>query len=199
MIIEGAILGTIFALGFLFFIRWVGEKKDQPTRSGPSGPVSELAYCTEEQVRPCVVSFSTDANDNMLVNFLLPDLSFPDFYLKIMRSEGESLYDCQRIRQAINNAYCVGEKTPPGETLHLQLFSIKDEILLAEGELSVIGLAYPTLEIIIPTAQETPTLSTVPVTDVAATETPLSPFLLPTQTETPPSYPNPSYPNPSYP
>jgi hypothetical protein len=194
MIIEGAILGTIFALGFLFFIRWMNGQKDQPTGSGPNAPVSVLAYCNDDQVKPCVVSFGTDANDQMLVNILLPDLTFPNFYLKIIRSESESLYECQRVRQAINNAYCTGEKTPPGESLHLKLIATKDDTLLAEGDLSIIGLAYPTLEITIPTAEETPTLSTMPVT-----ETPLSPFLLPTQTATQPSYPGPSYPNPDYP
>lgn len=199
MTIEGVILGTIFALGFIFFIRWVSEKKDQPTRSGPNAPVSELAYCNDGQAKPCVVSFGTDADDNMLVNFLLPDLTFPNFYLKITRSQGESLYDCQRIKQAVNNAYCTGEKVPPGEPLHLQLISTKDETLLAEGDLSIIGLAYPTLEIAIPTIQETATLSTTLVTDAPATETPLPLFILPTQTETQSSYPNPSYPNPSYP
>jgi hypothetical protein len=51
----------------------------------------------------------------MLVNILLTDLSFPSFYLKIVRGESEAVYECQRIASAPNNASCIGEKMPPGQ------------------------------------------------------------------------------------
>lgn len=166
-----------------------------------SVPALKLDYCAEEQVKPCVVSFSTDINDNMLVNILLPDISFPNFYLKIVRGDIESTYDCQKVREAVNNAYCIGEKIPPGEILHLKLISVRDAILLAEGDLSIIGLAYPTLGVAVPTLQETPTVATEASTPTheSPTQTPLSLLILPTSTETLSSYPNPSYPNSSYP
>jgi hypothetical protein len=127
----------------------------------------------------------------MLVNLLLPDLAFPRFYLSINHNEGEIIYDCQRVQGTIYNAYCIGAKIPPGEPLHLVLVSVRDDTLLAEGELSIIGLAYPTLEV-------ATALTLTPAPTAAPT------IILPTPTKKPSqsptaSYPNPPYPNPPYP
>ncbi|HEY5728698.1 MAG TPA: hypothetical protein VIS72_01510 [Anaerolineales bacterium] len=157
-------------------------------------PVSGLAYCSEEQVRPCVVSFGIDADGAMLVNLLLPDLSFHPFFLKIVRDNVDINYTCLRVGASPNNAYCMGEKLPPGELLHLMLVSERDGLVLAEGDLSIIGLAFPTLEIAIATPQRTSTASVA-----SPTPTQLPVFVLPTSSATQSSYPNPSYPNPSYP
>ena len=195
MIVEGIILGIVVALGLVFLVRWLGGRDQQSAGPDSDTPVVELAYCNDDQVRPCVVSFGIDANDNTLVNLLLPDLSFPNFYLKVVREGREAIYVCQRVAPTPNNAYCVGEKMPPGEQLHLMLFSKRDDVLLAEGDLSIIGLAFPTMGIstIAPakamTVTETPDLTpTVPIVSRS-----------PTSTSTPPKYPNPSYPSPSYP
>jgi len=183
-IIVGVIIIALI-MGMLFLLN------NRPDSTAPmfDGPVSNLAYCTDEQVKPCVVSFGIDADGNMLVNLLLPDLFYPDFYLKITRDELDISYECQRIAASLNNAYCIGENLPPGEVLHLMLISTKDEVLLAEGSLSIIGLAFPTLEIVISTA--VPTMSPGPTpTDffdfVLPTQTPVQ---FPTQVSTPPSYP----------
>jgi hypothetical protein len=178
MIIEGIMLGIIFALGLVFLVRGLSGRNNQTTGTGLAVPVQELAYCNDTQTRPCVVSFGIDANEKTLVNLLLPDLSFPNFYLKIIRDGVEASYHCQRIASALNNAYCVGEKMPPGELLHLMLISNRDNVLLAEGRLSIIGLAFPTMEVVTPTGA--PNL----------TETP--DFI--SSTPTPPVYPNPIYP-----
>ena len=176
-------------------------RSDDTARTVQDVPVLELVYCSEESAKPCVVSFSTDANDNMLVNILLPDMAFPIFYLKIDHGDGESRYNCQRVRQANITAYCSGQKQPPGEVLHLTLVSNKDSIVLAQGNLSIIGLAYPTVGVAISIPQDTSTIATEPsaAPTQASTPTPLPLFILPTLTKTSSSYPNPSYPNPSYP
>jgi hypothetical protein len=182
-IITGIIVTVLIAIGFTL---WRMYRPDDIAETGESISILDLAYCAEEQVNPCVVSFSLDSDDNMLVNFLIPDLSFPNFYLKVTRDEGDVSYECQRVESAPNNAYCTGIKLPPGETLHLMLFSVKDDALLAEGDLSIIGLAFPNIEIALPTPTD------------ASTETPSptepSSFNLPTPTQTQPAYPNPSYP-----
>lgn len=188
LIILGLIL-TIVVLGvFVLLLNRPGKQTD-PNFGISQTDVSELAYCNEKQVKPCVVSFGLDVDNNMLVNILLPDLSFPVFYLEIIRGEINVSYSCKRITATPNNAYCIGEKLPPGESLHLMLLSTKDDVLLAQGNLSIIGLAFPTLEIAIPTD--------VPVTP-GSIGTP--DFILSTSTQvqlstrTPPAYPNPSYP-----
>jgi len=113
----------------------------------------------------------------------------------VLRGTQEIVYDCRRVNTAPNSAYCIGEKLPPGETLHLMLFSTRDDTLLAEGDLSIIGLAFPTMEVVSPT----PVTVTAGTPTVQLTRTQPS-VRTPTPTRTPPSYPNPtSYPNPSYP
>ncbi|HSO11921.1 MAG TPA: hypothetical protein VLT51_06065, partial [Anaerolineales bacterium] len=107
-------------------------------------------------------------------------------------------YKCQRVSATPNNAYCIGEKLPPGEVLHMMLISTRDDALLAEGNLSIIGLAYPTLEIAIPTTTPSitgtpPALSPISTTP-APTQTQSPIIILPTSTKKPSSYPNPSYP-----
>ena len=179
---------VIFMSAIIMFLL-LNRRSGGVTETVQTGQIANLAYCVDDQFKPCVVSFSTDANDDMFVNLLLPGASFPDFYLKVRRSGGESMYDCQRLADAVNNAQCIGKKLPPGEILHLMLISTGDELLLAEGDLSIIGLAFPTVGIAVITPSET---STMPA--ATPTETPLPLFVLPTFTETPQSYPNPSYP-----
>lgn len=162
---------------------------------GRRTPVSELTYCSDDQVKPCVVSFGVDADDNMLVNILVPNISYPDYYLKITRNgtDETSIYKCLRIRSSPNSTYCIGAKMPPGETLHLLLISTKDDTLLAEGELSIVALAFPTLDV----STSTPEATLTPPS-VSPTPTDLT-FPVPTKPQPPSPTRTPSYPNPPYP
>ena len=197
-IIAGIIITVLLIAGVgITLLR--GNNPNTPVSAGQTAPVSILAYCGEEQVKPCVVSFSIDADENMLINLLLPDLSYPNFQLTVVRGKGEINYKCQRTSTAINNAYCTGEKIPPGEIVHMMLISTGDGTLLAEGNLSIIGLAFPTVGV----AEATPTGSTTASPTQLQTPRTSTPAQTPTRstfpTQTQPSYPNPSYPNPSYP
>ena len=199
-IIAGILVTIMIVVGTIFLRNNI---PDEPIAESQGTPASVLVYCSEEQVRPCVVSFGVDVDGNMLVNFLLPELSFPNFHLKIVRGQSEYEYTCQRVGSSRNNAYCIGQVLPPGTPLHLMLFSTRDETLLAEGDLSIIGLVYPTLGVV----SQTPEYAAPAPTEKAITKTPTSsptPFQktpVPSLSPTPasPSYPNPSYPNPSYP
>jgi hypothetical protein len=72
--------------------------------------------------------------------------------------------------------YCIGKALPVGEVLHFQIFSIHEEVLLAQGNFPIIGVA----------------LVTPPV---FASETPATtPTVTPTGVFTPESTPSPSYP-----
>lgn len=193
--IAGIVIAGLLVLGIMLLRN---DNADDSLDAGQRIPVSSLVYCSGGQIKPCVVSFSVDVDENMLVNIILPDSPFPDFYLKIIQSEVEINYKCQRVSATPNNAYCIGEKLPPGEVLHMMLISTRDDALLAEGNLSIIGLAYPTLEIAIPTTipsiTGTPsTLSPISTTP-APTQTQSPIIILPTSTKKPSSYPNPSYP-----
>lgn len=162
-------ISIVILLGVVFLRT---TKIRQPLNTEQNATVTDLAYCNADQVKPCIVSFGTDVNDHMLVNILLPNLSFPAFHLKVTRGENMFEYKCQRTSTAVNNAYCVGDKLSPGEVFHFALISTKDGTLMAEGDITIIGLAFPELkDTAPPTSQPTMTVS-----------------------PTPQSYPNPSYP-----
>lgn len=188
-IIAGIIL-LLFVVGFLILPK---AGSGTPQRAVKDAPATELVYCADEQIRPCVVSFSLDADENMLVNLLFPtEQSFPSFYLKITRGGSATSYTCRWTDLAAGSAYCTGPKQLPGETLTFQLISAGNEILLAQGNLSIIGLAFPTLGVALITPQEAPTMLIPPLAPTAS-------LLLLLPTPSLPSYPGPSYPNPSYP
>jgi hypothetical protein len=191
------IAGGVILVILLFFgvavLRHTLADRSGGSKGTGEGSVSELTYCNSNGDKPCVVSFSLDADNNMLVNILLPDLSFPNFQLMIERDGLDFVYSCQRILAAPNNAYCTGAGLPPGEILHFKLVSSRDDVLLAQGDLSIIGLAFPTLEIAIQTPMDTPTA----LSDLTV-PTP-TPFDFAPPQATPPAYPNPSYPNPTFP
>jgi len=137
-----------------------------------------------------MASFSLDSDGNMLVNILTPGLSFPDFYLKIIHSKGESIYECQKVERFANNVYCIGEAMRLGEVLQFTIISIDGDALLAEGKFAIVGLALSTPEIAV--SSPTVDLTASPTLDLLETPTPI-------RTTPSPSYPNPPYPNPPYP
>lgn len=186
--IIAGILVTVLLVGGILLLQFIDS--DDPQSAVQNAPASSLTYCNDEGTRPCVVSFGVDVDGNMLVNLLLPDRSFPAFYLKVLRGTQELIYECRRVNTAPNSAYCTGPKLPPGETLHLILISTGNEALLAEGDLSIIGLAFPTVDVV----TSTPITPTAGTLTAQPTQT-RTPVRSPTPTRTAPSYPNPtSYP-----
>jgi hypothetical protein len=156
-------------------------------------PLQRLSYCSADQVTPCIVSFSLDAYGNMLVSFLTAGAFYPDFYLKIKQGEEQHIYSCQKVSKFATSVYCTGATLPLGEVFQFSIFSLKEDILLAEGDFSIIGLALGT-----PIVFPSPTLGT------PLTPSPTEEFLLETPTPgqttptpTPRSTPTPptSYPN----
>ncbi len=103
---------------------------------------------------------------------------------------GETRYECQMVENFSTHFYCVGEKLPPGEAFQFMLLSSEDDALLAKGELTIIGLEFPTLGIVTPTLSFTPTEEN---SQNLTTGTP-TPFQGTPNLSTPtkPSYPNPT-------
>ena len=186
-LISGVIAAVVLLMVLVYGL--VQRQKDEPQASQRS-PLMELAYCSSENMRPCIVSFSLDSAGNMLINVLTSGSDFPAFYLKIMHEAGESIYECQAVENFPANRYCTGPEMQVGEILQFLLISKRDEMLLAEGNFAIVGLALPT-----PEDQLTVSVTSSPVEEqLSETVT-----VVPTRAEsTPsPSYPNPPYPNPS--
>ena len=193
-LIAASIVLAVLIILLIYGLLWWQSRR---SGTGQRSPISDLGYCSSNDIRPCIASFSLDSDGNMLVNVLTPGLSFPNFYLKIIHNKGENIYECEKVERSSTSVYCIGEAMRLGEVLHFMIISVDGEVTLAEGSFAIIGLALATPEfadlspIVDLTASATP--------DVLKTPTPGG-LKTPTPTRTPatPSYPNP-YPNPPYP
>ena len=184
-LIMGISISSLLILiisGVVLFKGWQSKQAQVDQRF----PLQRLSYCNSDQVTPCIVSFSMDSNGKMVVNFLTTGAFYPDFYLKINQEGDDHIYTCQKANKFATNVYCTGATMPFGEVLQFSIFSLKENVLLAEGNFAIIGMGLGTPEIF-----SSPTL------DTSLTSSPTEEGL---KTPTPPlSYPNTSYPNPSHP
>lgn len=165
-------------------------------------PVPGFGYCTAEEIAPCILSFSRDAEGKMLVN-ILTDRSLPNFYLKIKHSQGQNVYPCHKVEGFSTSVYCTGKALSLGEVFQFFILSTNGDRTLAQGNFSIIGMALSTIQIFTSPMPGTPgtTVASFP-TEGSVTTTPPFGRATPTATPTSGSYPNPvpsttSYPNPN--
>jgi hypothetical protein len=123
--------------GFVFFREW---RRDQASVN-KRYPLQALKYCSSSPVTPCVVSFSQDANGNMLVSFLTDGAFYPDFYLKITAGERNHIYVCEKANTLATSVYCTGKALPVGEVLQFYVISVNGDVVLAQGSFPIIGIA----------------------------------------------------------
>lgn len=161
---------------------WRESRRNQ-ARVDQRFPLQGLKYCGSTPVTPCVVSFSQDADGNMLVNFLTAGAFYPDFYLKIKAGEDEHIYVCEKLDTFSTSVYCTGKIMPVGEVLQFFIISLNEDVVLAQGNFSIIGMALAAPGIFSP-----PTPTAISVTTGAPTDD-----LFPESTPSPsyPSYPGP--------
>ena len=166
-----------------------------PSSANQKTLILKLSYCSSEDIKPCIVSFSQDGNSNMSVNVLVPSFSFPNFYLIINREAEEHRYECEKVKDVPNNFTCIGREMFPGEPLQFILVATRDNTVLAEGSFVILGLMLAT-----PESETTDVAGAIETAEPTESATPfLLEILTPVPTPTDPLYPNPSYPNPSYP
>jgi len=197
------LIAGLAALALLCILNMAGignlllQEMNKPAPASKRMLVTELTYCNSNDIRPCVVSFRLDTDNNMLINILTPDSSYPYFYLKINNAYEENQYQCRPAEDVPLNVECIGREMYPGESLHFVLISSSDEIVLAEGNFAIIGLL-----LAIPGGDTTETATPTETFEATseATEFP-TPFILKPPTASPtkggtititPSYPNPS-------
>lgn len=182
---------------FRLSTEWQGRERQVDRRE----PLSGLGYCDSDPVTPCIVSFSLDRNGEMLVNILADDPLFPAFYLKVKHDGEESIYPCQEVQGFSTSVYCIGKALPLGEVFQFFILALDDNRLLAQGNFSIIGMAYSTLEVFASAESGTPSTPRAVSTTgslLPRTPTPTAATPTPTATRTP-SYPNPSTGTPAYP
>jgi hypothetical protein len=183
--ISTSVLLVLIISGLALFKGW----QSRQVYVGQRFPLQRLSYCNSKQVTPCIVSFSLDSNGNMLVNFLTTGAFYPDFYLKIKQDNVQHIYSCQKVNKFATSVYCTGAALPLGEVFQFSIFSLKEDVLLAEGNFAIIGLALGT-----PGIASAPTLGTPltpSLTEGFLLQTPTLVQGTPISTPTlPPSYPN---------
>jgi hypothetical protein len=186
LIIGGIVLGiVILILAVLGLFRLRDSPKQQVS---PRSHIVKLGYCNPGGVKPCLVSFSLDAENRMLVNLLIP-AGYADFYMTISGESEENQYECKKLEEFPTHVTCTGKPMYPGAKLHFTLISTATGQTFAKGDFTMIGLLLPTT---VAESTETP----VTTETVEPTASPTS-FLLVLPTRTPPATPS-SYPNPSY-
>ena len=182
-----AALGIVLITGVILLM--ITREPKKPTELDQKKPAVDLIYCNSTNVLPCIVSIGLDDDGNMLINLRVPK-SFPDFYMKIIRSQGEIRYECQMVEDFPTSFYCIGENVPPGEVPQFALVASDDNTLLAQGSLPIIGLAFPTIGIAMgtpsPMNTQEPGQGTTVASPTSSNTTPRP------STPTKPSYPNPT-------
>lgn len=197
--------GVLFLV--LLLLAWRIVSLQKAASQVVSEPVFKITYCGAEPEALCVLSFGRDAEENLVVNMFVPERKFPDFYLKIKRLTGESVYECEKNREVQTTVLCYGDMVNLQEKMEIRLFTNTHDRLLAAGTFTLNAILISSAQ-----AQDVQgTFTPSPAQDVQGTFT-LSPAILPdTETVTPVSLtqeapivtitftPEPSYPNPSYP
>ena len=142
--------------------------------------VKEITLCDQDASGLCVVSFGADNRNQMVINFELPRVKYPVFYAQVEYGETSETYSCQVVKEIPKSAYCTGPRTPLGEPIHIKVFRVDGDRLLAEGDFVVSSIVLPTLPV--------PGTATVtPEATLTASPTPLIPRATPTL---PTGYPN---------
>lgn len=172
-------LSVVLAILLISGLALWRESKRNQGRVDQRFPLQGLKYCSSGPVTPCVVSFSRDADGNMLVSFLTDGAFYPDFYLKIKAGEEEHIYVCEKVNTFSTSVYCTGKALPVGEVLQFFIISLNGDILLAQGNFPIIGMALAAPGVY---SSPTPTKTIAPTDDLFPESTPS------------PSYP--SYPDP---
>jgi hypothetical protein len=187
-----ATLALLFILVIVGLVRSV-QPRGSNSHVGHRSPASQLTYCGPQETKLCVVAFNQVEGGDLLVNFQVPGVFYPEFVLVINRFGVESSYECNEAEDVSMGVVCSGAPQVPGETLQFKIISKNDGLLLAEGKFQIIGIAISTPEVLL-----TPTGTPTEFPTAIVTETPFPTQIGPTQqfsTPTPPtSYPNPSYP-----
>ena len=159
------ILSAIIAL-FICVVVLIGGGWSILHRSDltPTATPISFGYCGAEFTSLCVVSFGRDALGYTVINLYVPIREYPVFYLKVVRQSGEQRFECEWNRDVKESVYCTGTPLNLGEGFNIQIFSEKDDALLAEGEFSLIAFRVTT-----PMVGEAGSINTPSILNVEAT------------------------------
>src|SRR5574338_1668596 len=117
--------------------------REQPTPESPT----EITRCDLDATSLCIVSFSTDRLEQMVINFRIPEEDYPAFKVELIHAGNSQELACQTSSSAPSDVYCTGLRTPLGEAIELRVLATDGGKLLAQGQLVLSAIALPTLEL----------------------------------------------------
>lgn len=131
LIVAALILAAFVCIALLAGLGWTSYRN----RATPEPTIEPFIfeYCGERLTELCVVSFGRDAFGDTIINLYVPQRMYPLFYLNIVRSSGESRYECERNKNVQTSIYCTGTPINLGEGFEIQMISEADDRLLARG------------------------------------------------------------------
>lgn len=130
VVVMAFVCFTLFAAAGWFAFRT--EETPEPTVV----PVS-INYCGEKLTDLCVVSFSRDVFGNTIINLYVPIQRHPIFYLNIIRQSGESRFECEWEKKIRTSVHCEGSAINLGEGFKMQVVSVKEDRLIAQGDFTL--------------------------------------------------------------
>ena len=193
-------IAGIFIIGWVFlFANVVRFAVNQFTPDPTHEPPIEITYCGAIPEGICILSFGRDGSGDTIINLFVAPTDFPDFYLKVNKTSGEVIYECEKNEDVETSIYCIGEPVLLGEQVEITIFSIDGDIPIAYGKFAVTAIL-----VVSPNegsqsfSSQTETVdSTIqPIATQIETETPTPPIAtFETESPTPAITPSVSYPN----
>jgi hypothetical protein len=134
------LLVGLTVLAVLVFVVWgvlfIEQAQSEPATESPL----KFEYCGSELRELCLLSFGRDADGNAIINFFVPERDFPDFYLKISRYNGESVYVCVKSEEVPTSVICMGDVINLNERIEISIMSTEDYRLLARGTFTLMAI-----------------------------------------------------------
>ena len=119
--------------------RYLNERETRPL-----SVAANLASCDADPSALCVVSFSADNLNRLVINFQLPYEGYPAFYLKTRYDDSVNVYSCQALEDAPTRVSCTGNRAPLGQPIGMEVYAIEGDVLISQGTLIVSAVALPT-------------------------------------------------------
>ena len=143
LLIILAAAGIVGLLVCVFAVTLIGRYlNERETR--PLSVVANLASCDADPSALCVVSFSADNLNRLVINFQLPYEDYPAFYLKTRYDDSVNVYSCQALEDAPTRVSCTGNRAPLGQPITVEVYAIQGDTLISQGTLIVSAVALPT-------------------------------------------------------
>lgn len=179
------ILGAISAVILLvWFTVFAPNKNLRAANNISNQTVTEITLCDVDASRLCIVTFGTIGNaGQMVINFQLPRAVYPAFYVTGSNKGTVNTYQCETAKATPTSIYCTGVRTPLGEAIDIEIYTIDGDQLMARGKVFVSSfmvlttpielIPMPAGKIVTPTPtatiqiEPTPTLIFTPTPDLA--------------------------------